>query len=67
MKFGALYMESSRANQMKDEIRDYLPLNMLNSLGLLRIIHALTINDEIFMKYLHSCNLSYQIKLFSFL
>lgn len=56
LKFGALYMESGRANQMKNEICYYLP--MLNSVVLLRTIHALTINDGIFMKYLDSCNLS---------
>lgn len=57
-------METSRAKQIKDGIHYYLW--QLKSIGLITI-HALTINNMVFTKYLCKCNMSHQIKLFSFL
>lgn len=51
----SLYMESSRAKQIKDEIHYYLP--QLKSIGLIIILHILTINNVIFTKYLYNCNI----------
>lgn len=64
LKLDALYMESSRAKQIKDKIYYYLP--QLKNVGLI-IIHVLTINNMIFTKYLYNCDIPYEIKLFSFL